>query len=86
MNNVIEFDNKYVFTPNAQPIVSLMGQKINKIFTGKEHVLALTEQKEVFCWGSNENSQLGIPTKMTEKKVEFTSFNYEVNEVITLQS
>ena len=58
--SMIEFDSKRLFTPNPQPILSLLGVKISKVLCGKDHVLALTDQREVYAWGSNDQGQLGI--------------------------
>jgi hypothetical protein len=54
MTNLIEFENKVVFTPKPQPIIGLMGMKASKIVCGRDHVLAMTESREVYSWGSNE--------------------------------
>jgi alpha-tubulin suppressor-like RCC1 family protein len=52
--NMAEFDSKLVFTPKPQPILGLMGMKASKIVCGQDHVLAMTENREVYSWGSNE--------------------------------
>lgn len=44
--------------PNAIP--SLEDKQINKIATGAEHVLALTNTGQVFAWGNCAHGQLGI--------------------------
>ena len=41
-------------------ILSLENVKIVDIGVGSEHVLALTDQGEVYGWGNNFNSQLGL--------------------------
>lgn len=58
--------------------MGLLGVRVNKIACGQEHVLAMSEDKEVFSWGSNANSQLGINKSLTHKVVEFSSFTYEM--------
>ena len=73
----MEFERKQIFTPNPQPVLSLLGVRINKIACGQDHVLAMSEDKELFSWGSNHNSQLGIPKRDTIKVTEFSSFSYE---------
>ena len=69
----MEFDKKCFFTNKPQPIISLLGVKINKIESGKEHVLLLTKEKELYAWGSNEQGQIGINKKQSQKTVEYFS-------------
>jgi alpha-tubulin suppressor-like RCC1 family protein len=52
---------------------SLEGKKVKQIATGLGHVLALTEEGEVYAWGHNEQGQLGVGTKKPEllpRKIE----------------
>ena len=37
----------------------------------------MTENREVFSWGSNERGQLGVSKRSTEKTIEFSSYSYE---------
>lgn len=47
--------------------------RVCKIFAACNHNFAITENKEVFCWGDNSLSLLGVETKIvrTPEKVEF---------------
>ena len=56
----VEFDSKYIFTPNPQPIVSLLGVRMNKVAMGQNHVLALSSDLHCYSWGSNNQGQLGL--------------------------
>jgi hypothetical protein len=75
--NLMEFESKVVFTPKPQPIIGLMGLKASKIVCGQDHVLAMTESREVYSWGSNERGQLGVSRKSTEKIIQFSGYTYE---------
>jgi alpha-tubulin suppressor-like RCC1 family protein len=57
--------------------VSLLGTKLTKIISGKDHVLAMNEERELYAWGSNEKGQLGIDAKLTTKEIEFVSFKID---------
>lgn len=37
----------------------------------------MTEDREVYSWGSNERGQLGVSKRSTEKTIEFSSYSYE---------
>ena len=77
LKNLMDFQNRVIFTPKPQPIVALLGKKHSKIQCGLNHVLFLSQDHEIFAWGSNENGQLGLPKKLTEKKTEFTVYQTE---------
>jgi hypothetical protein len=77
IENKVEFDSKYLFTPCPQPVVSLLGIQCSKVVCGQEHVLLMTNNKELYSWGSNEHSQLGIDKQKTSKVLEFSSLVYE---------
>ena len=70
----MEFESRTIFTPKPQCIVGLMGIKASKIVCGKDHVLLLTQDSELYSWGSNEVGQLGLSKKETEKRLEFVSY------------
>ena len=72
--NFMEFEQKVIFTPKPQCIVGLMGVKASKIECGKNHVLLLTQDSQLYSWGSNEVGQLGFSKKETQKKIEFLSY------------
>ncbi|KAF7637946.1 Protein kinase domain-containing protein [Meloidogyne graminicola] len=56
------FDNdKYEIKPKI--VESLLTEDIIDIRCGDEHLIALTENGEVFVWGKNKNGQLGIGNK-----------------------
>jgi len=40
--------------------VALLGKKIRKIYSGKEHYLALASNGKIYTWGDNSKSQLGL--------------------------
>ena len=40
----------------------------------------LTNQKELYTWGSNEFGQLGIDAKHTKKQIEYYTFQVEEKE------
>lgn len=61
----VEFDSKYVFTPVPQPVVSLLGVKMNKVAMGQNHVLALSSDLHCYSWGSNSQGQLGMSKAQT---------------------
>ena len=77
---MLEFEKQLIFTPCPQPIITLLGQKINRIQCGKDHVLALTDSREVYVWGSNSKGQLGLNKQLTEKQIELVDFVYEEKE------
>jgi alpha-tubulin suppressor-like RCC1 family protein len=47
-------NNWYTWQP--QPIVSLLGKKIRKIQSGREHFLALASNGKIYTWGDNSKS------------------------------
>ena len=65
LETTMQFEQRDIFTARPQPIVSLLGTRTKQIVCGKDHVLALTDDGKLFCWGSNESGQLGIPQKET---------------------
>jgi len=73
----MDFQTRVIFTPKPQPIVKLMGQKATKIVAGTNHALFLSQDHEVYAWGSNDHGQLGINKDSTEKKTEFTVYQSE---------
>jgi len=66
-----------IFTPKPQPIVRLLNVKANKIECGKDHVMFLTADRELYSWGSNEYGQIGINKKHSAKIVQFYSYQRE---------
>uniref|UniRef100_A0A7S3CL99 Regulator of chromosome condensation n=1 Tax=Strombidium rassoulzadegani TaxID=1082188 RepID=A0A7S3CL99_9SPIT len=70
----MRFDNRFIFTPKPQPLIGLMGVKTNKLECGKEHVMLLTQDRQLYVWGSNEQGQLGIPKPKTRKRIEITTY------------
>jgi alpha-tubulin suppressor-like RCC1 family protein len=63
-DNEYELANNW-YTWQPQPIVSLLGKKIRKIHSGKEHFLALASNGKIYTWGDNSKSQLGLdPTQL----------------------
>jgi alpha-tubulin suppressor-like RCC1 family protein len=54
-----------------------MGIKPSKIACGKDHVLLLTTGQDLYAWGSNEQGQLGIRRDLTEKTLDFSSYQAE---------
>lgn len=40
-------------------------------------MLALSDHRHVFAWGANDQGQLGIGRKLSEKVIEFSSYAYE---------
>lgn len=77
VEDLLDFDQRSLFTIRPQPIVSLLGKTFSQICLGKEHCIAVTEEGEMYAWGSNSRGQLGIPVKSTEKTVDFVSFGHE---------
>ena len=68
------FDKRNIFTPKPQPIIKMMGINTKEIVCGRQHVLALTTNCELYVWGSNESGQLGLSKKKTEKQIEFLTY------------
>jgi alpha-tubulin suppressor-like RCC1 family protein len=58
-------DNKIVrkTTPTAVTIGSNL--KVKRVVAGKHHVCAISENNALFCWGANDNGQLGLNDKTT---------------------
>ena len=54
-----------------------MGQKATKIVAGTNHALFLSQDHEVYAWGSNDHGQLGISKNLTERRTEFTVYQSE---------
>ncbi|EEH38335.2 BTB domain and ankyrin repeat protein [Paracoccidioides lutzii Pb01] len=46
----------------------LAGKKVVALALGQDHSIAISEQGEVFSWGSNKNGQLGYTLPQTNKK------------------
>lgn len=42
--------------------VHVPGEVVQLTVQGRDHVCALTDARQVWCWGSNEHGQLGVPT------------------------
>ena len=80
LRNLVEFDKKIIFTPKPQPVVTLLDVKTSKISCGKDHVLLLTTDRELYSWGANDVGQLGINKKQTEKTIEYYTFQNEEKE------
>lgn len=47
---------------------------INKIATGKNHVLALTENGRLYSWGKNDKGQLGIGNTESQERPQLVKF------------
>ncbi|WP_274968221.1 RCC1 domain-containing protein [Succinimonas amylolytica] len=58
--------------------VNLTG--VSKVVTGNEHACAITHYGEVYCWGSNSSSQLGLGS--AEYKTENMNVDY-ASKVVT---
>lgn len=41
--------------------------KIQHVACGGLHTLALTKENKVYCWGSTEGGQLGLPLSIIQK-------------------
>lgn len=57
--------------------MKLLDIKANKIECGTEHVLFLTADRELYTWGANDCGQLGINKRLSQKIIEFYSFQNE---------
>jgi hypothetical protein len=77
LKNMMDFQNRVIFTPKPQPIVKLIGMKASKIVAGQHHCMFLTQDHEVYAWGSNSHGQLGISKSQTLKSTEFTIYQSE---------
>lgn len=47
--------------PQHEPVKARTTFKAVKVGTGRDSTCALDDQGKVWCWGSNEHAQLGIP-------------------------
>ena len=77
VEDLLDFEQRSLFTTRPQPLISLLGKQFSQISLGKEHCIAVTTDGNLYAWGSNSRGQLGLPVKSTEKKVEFISLGHE---------
>ena len=73
---------------NLAPVTDNEGHPLKKIMAiagGKQHICATDEEGKLFCWGSNEVGQLGVPgVKESTKPMKVVFKNPHLLKVIRL--
>lgn len=76
IGELIDMHQLCIYTPRPQVIVSLMGESIDEIYTGRDHVVLTTQDGKLYTWGSNCHGQLGVSVQSTLREQRHQSFAF----------